>query len=115
MKNEYNKDDAGIPSVDEGLKLAVKCLNKTMDSSGNGPEKYELFVMKEDSESASGGEAERALERSDSKCIVQPSYITNNLPLVASLIAVSHKTLTKEEVKTILDSVEAESAAAADA
>jgi len=32
---------------------------------------------------------ERRLERSDSENITQPSYITNNLPLVASLLASS--------------------------
>ena len=58
----------------------MKCLNKTMDSSGNGPEKYELFVMRE----KEGG-------------------------------GVEHKTLTKEEVKEIIDKVEEEGKAAADA
>ena len=36
-----------------------------------------------------GGEAERRLERSDSKSSAPPSYITNNLPLVASFLASS--------------------------
>ncbi|GMI10366.1 hypothetical protein TrLO_g9882 [Triparma laevis f. longispina] len=48
LKNEYQKDDAPIPTVEEGLKLAVKVLNKTMDSTGNSAEKYELFYMKFD-------------------------------------------------------------------
>eukprot|EP00520_Triparma_pacifica_P007820 CAMPEP_0118661882 /NCGR_PEP_ID=MMETSP0785-20121206/16525_1 /TAXON_ID=91992 /ORGANISM="Bolidomonas pacifica, Strain CCMP 1866" /LENGTH=254 /DNA_ID=CAMNT_0006555369 /DNA_START=8 /DNA_END=772 /DNA_ORIENTATION=+ len=80
LKNEYNKEGEGIPDVDEGLKLAVKALNKTMDSAGNGEEKYELFVMRE----KEGG-------------------------------GVEHKTLSKEEVKVILDKVEEETKAAADA
>mmetsp|Transcript_12285 Transcript_12285/g.22324 ORF Transcript_12285/g.22324 Transcript_12285/m.22324 type:complete len:257 (+) Transcript_12285:50-820(+) len=46
LKNEYQKDDGPVPDITEGLKLAVKVLNKTMDSTGNGAEKYELFYMK---------------------------------------------------------------------
>ena len=46
MKNEYQKDSGPIPDISDGLKLAVKVLNKTMDSTGNGAEKYELFYMK---------------------------------------------------------------------
>jgi len=33
---------------------------------------------------------ERRLERSDSKSIIPPPYITNNLPLVASLLTAAH-------------------------
>jgi len=37
-------------------------------------------------EVSTGRGAERMLERSESKSIIPPSYITNNLPLVASLL-----------------------------
>lgn len=51
LKNEYQKDPASpIPNVEDGLKLAVKVLNKTMDSTGNAAEKYELFYLKFDAE-----------------------------------------------------------------
>ena len=37
------------------------------------------------------GEGEQRLERSDSKSIIPPSYATNNLPLVASLLVPSQE------------------------
>lgn len=110
LKNEYQKDDAPIPTVEEvsdeklrvrtninqykltrcfarslcllqGLKLAVKVLNKTMDSTGNSAEKYELFYMKFDPDEES---------------------------------CVKHHVLTEKETQVVLDAVEAEGASAGD-
>ena len=51
LKTEYAKDvTVGAPDQKEGLKLAVRTLNKTMDSTGNGADKYELFVLSYDEE-----------------------------------------------------------------
>mmetsp|Transcript_6536 Transcript_6536/g.12578 ORF Transcript_6536/g.12578 Transcript_6536/m.12578 type:complete len:259 (-) Transcript_6536:127-903(-) len=54
LKNEYAKDQDGPPTVSDGLKLAVKVLNKTMDSTGNSAEKYELFCLRFDPTAADG-------------------------------------------------------------
>jgi len=43
LKTDY--DDVNLPTVDEASALAVKALNKTMDSTANSPDKMELFVM----------------------------------------------------------------------
>lgn len=55
LKNEYNKDDVGEPTVEEALKMAVKTLNKTMDAVGTTADKFELFYFKynEDDEKCS--------------------------------------------------------------
>jgi len=45
-KMEEDDEDAGIPDVQEALRLAVKVLNKTMDGTGAAAaEKMELFTM----------------------------------------------------------------------
>lgn len=43
LKTDY--DDVNMPTVSEALALAVKVLNKTMDSTATSPEKMELFVL----------------------------------------------------------------------
>lgn len=43
LKTDY--DDVVMPTVDEALALAVRVLNKTMDSTATSPEKMELFTM----------------------------------------------------------------------
>lgn len=50
LKNEYQKDDNtdAKPSLDEALKLAVKVLNKTMDTTTASADKMEFFTMKLD-------------------------------------------------------------------
>ncbi|GMI35176.1 hypothetical protein TeGR_g13671, partial [Tetraparma gracilis] len=48
LPSRYNKDDVGEPTVEDGLKLAVKTLNKTMDGTSNSADKYELFYFKYD-------------------------------------------------------------------
>lgn len=82
LKSEY--DDLNMPSVSDGMLLAVKVLNKTMDATSSSPEKMELFVLElEDGEKKEGG-----------RC--------------------THKILTSEEAKKIMDEVEAEAAGAGD-
>ena len=52
---------------------------KSMNETSQSAVVFYLLIMP--------GEAERRLERSDSIRIIPPFYITNNLPLVASLLA----------------------------
>ena len=43
---DEDNDTAGIPNVEEAIRLAVKVLNKTMDGTGSAAaEKMELFTM----------------------------------------------------------------------
>lgn len=45
-KMDEDNDNAGIPNVEEAIRLAVKVLNKTMDGTGSAAaEKMELFTM----------------------------------------------------------------------
>ena len=56
LKSEYKKkeedadEDAEVPppTLNEGLKLAVKVLNKTMDNTVGSKEKMEIFVLERD-------------------------------------------------------------------
>ena len=45
LKSEYDKDGSGPPLLSAGLRLAVKCLNKTMDATAATSDKYELFTL----------------------------------------------------------------------
>lgn len=74
LKNEYQKDGS-VPTVSEGLKLAVKALNKTMDSTGNSAEKYELSVLSFDAAAAAaaggGGLAHRVLDGEETRKVLE--------------------------------------------
>jgi len=77
---------AGLASSAAGYAALVKCLSVVFCASESYPGELST-IARQGSGSAcrslQGGEA----ERSDSKSIASPSYITNNLPLVASLLA----------------------------
>ena len=80
LKNEYRKKEGetdattneGLgekPSVDEGLAMAVKVLNKTMDTTVGSKEKMELFVLTRDE--ASGKVVNRTLTEDEKAEVIK--------------------------------------------
>lgn len=70
LKNEYDKDSTGPPSIHEGTLLAIKTLNKTMDittPSATGQVKYDLFTI----EMVDGEVVQKRLSEDKVKDLVQ--------------------------------------------